>query len=84
MHVICKKCGSKINVAGRPKGSTQTSNIRLQGNVRVEGGGISFGPGGSISFSPGGSIGFGKPKPSTFVCTECGQSDTYLPEEILD
>lgn len=84
MHVICKKCGSKIRVASRPKGSTQTSNVQLRGNVRVEGSRISFGRGGSISFRPGGSIGFGKPKPSEFVCMECGHTDTYLPEEILE
>jgi len=84
MHVICKKCGSKISVASHPKGSTQTSNVKLRGNVRVEGSSISFGRGGSISFRPGGSIGFGKPKPSEFVCVECGHADTYLPEEILE
>jgi len=84
MYVICKKYSSKINVASRPKGSTQTSNTRLRGNVRVEGSKISFGPGGSISFRQGGSISFGKPRPSEFVCSECGHTDTYLPEEILE
>lgn len=84
MHVICKKCGFRINVASRPQGSTQTSNVRLRGNVRVEGGKISFGRGGSIAFRPGGSISFGKPGPSEFVCMECGHADTYLPEEILE
>jgi len=84
MHVICKKCGLQINVANRPRGSTKTSGVQLQGNVRVEGGGLSFGPGGSISFKPGGSIGFGKPGPSQFVCMECGHTDTYSPEDIID
>jgi|Deesub1362A_J573_1020465.scaffolds.fasta_scaffold01440_9 hypothetical protein len=84
MHVICKKCGSRIEVARRPRGSTQTCNVQLQGNVRLEGGGISFGPGGSISFRPGGLISFGKPRASEFVCIECGHTDTYLPEEILE
>jgi len=84
MYVVCKKCGSKIEVASRPKGSTQTKNVRLQGNVKVEGGGISFGPGGGIAFGPGGSIGFGKPIPSNFVCMECGHNDTYLAEDITD
>lgn len=60
MYVDCKRCGAKIQVAGRPRGSTRTSNVRFEGNVRVEGGGIGFGPGGRVSFSKGGSIGFRK------------------------
>ena len=84
MHVNCRKCGARIEVAGRPKGSTRTSNVRLQGNVRVEGGGISFGPGGSVSFGPGGSIGFGKPVASEFTCMECGHTDKYSADEIID
>lgn len=84
MHVVCKNCGSKIQVAGRPRGSTQTSNVRLSGNVHVEGGGISFGPGGSISFGPGGSIGFGPPVKSEFTCMECGHKDTYASDEIQE
>lgn len=84
MYANCKKCGAKIQVAGRTKGSTQTSNVRLQGNVRVEGGAISFGPGGSISFGPGGSISFGGPVPSQFTCIECGHSDKYTSDDIKD
>ena len=84
MHVVCKNCGSHITVSGRPKGSTQTSNVRLSGNVHVEGGAINFGRGGSISFGRGGSISFGKPISSTFVCTECGHTDAYLPEDIQE
>ena len=82
MYVTCKKCGSRIEVSGRPEGSTQTSNVRLEGDVRVEGGRISFGPGGKISFGPGGAVGFGKPQPSEFVCIECGHADSYMPDEI--
>lgn len=84
MYVSCKKCKARIEVAGRPKGSTSTSNVHLQGNVRVEGGRISFGPGGSISFGPGGFISFGKPVPSEFTCIQCGHTDEYSPEEIED
>lgn len=84
MHVICKKCGRKIAVAGRPKGSTTISNIKVKGNVRVGGGGIGFGPGGSISFGPGGSIGFGAPQRSSFSCMACGTAAEYEPDEIKD
>jgi hypothetical protein len=79
MHVTCKKCGADIAVAGRPSGSTQIQDVRLEGNVRVEGGRISFGPGGRIVFGEGGSIGFGEPTPSQFVCLECGHADRYVP-----
>jgi hypothetical protein len=56
----------------------------MSGNVQVEGGKISFGPGGSISFGRGGSVGFGKPVESQFVCVECGHTDSYLPQDIVD
>ena len=83
MYVLCKKCGSRIEVANRPSGFTQTSNVKMKGNVNVEGGKISFGRGGSISFGPGGSLSFGGPVPSEFTCMECGHTDVYNPEEIL-
>lgn len=84
MHVLCKKCGSKIAVADRPTGTTSLKNVNAQGNVRVGGGGIGFGPGGSISFSPGGTIGFGEPQGSLFACFSCGTTASYAPEEIKD
>jgi len=84
MHVICKKCGTKIEVTGRPKGSTSLSNIQVKGNVHVGGGGIGFGTGGSISFGPGGGIGFGGPQKSTFSCMACGATAEYEPNEIKD
>lgn len=84
MHVICKKCSGKIAVAGRPSGSTSVQNVKVQGNVRVGGGGIGFGPGRGISFGQGGSIGFGGPKNSTFTCPSCGHVADYSPDEIKD
>ena len=84
MHVICKNCGSKIAVAGRPGGTTSLRNVNIQGNVQARGGGIGFGPGGSISFGPGGSIGFGPPQNSPFTCPSCGKTAEYPPDEILD
>ena len=85
MHVNCKKCGSKIAVAGRPAGSTTVgSNVSVQGPVNVQGGGISFGPGGGISFGPGGGIGFGAPTQSQFTCFTCGTTSAYSANEILD
>lgn len=84
MHVVCKKCGAKIAVAGRPTGSTSLSNVRVQGNVRVGGGGIAFGPGGGISFGPGGAIGFGEPQKSPFACLACGTTEEYVPDDIKD
>ena len=84
MHVMCKKCGGKIAVAGRPKGSTALSKVQVTGNVTVGGGGIGFGPDGSISFGPGGSIGFGAPQKSAFSCMACGASAEYEPNEIKD
>jgi|WetSurMetagenome_2_1015567.scaffolds.fasta_scaffold844793_1 hypothetical protein len=84
MHVICKKCGGKIAVAGRPRGTTTINNIQVKGNVSVGGGTIGFGPGGSISFGPGGSIGLGGPQKSGFSCMECGTDAEYEPNEIKD
>jgi DNA-directed RNA polymerase subunit RPC12/RpoP len=84
MYVICKKCQNKIPVAGRPSGSTSLTGVRTEGNVRLEGGAISFGDGGSISFGPGGSIGFGAPQDSPFACPKCGSLLKYAPHEILD
>lgn len=84
MFVICKKCNDKIPVATRPSGSTNTQGTRIQGNVRIEGGSISFGPGGSISFGPGGSLSLGGPVSSPFTCPNCRSRFDYLPEEILD
>ena len=84
MHVICKKCGSKIAVAGRPIGSTSISNVQVKGNVHVGEGGIGFGSGGSISFGPGGNIGFGGPQVSSFSCMACGAAAEYESNEIKD
>jgi len=86
MHVVCKSknCGAQIPIAGRPEGSTGLDNVRVQGNVNVSGGKVSFGPGGKVSFGPGGMIAFGPPKPSQFVCPECGHVDLYHPDEFLD
>lgn len=84
MHVICKECSHKILVAGRPMGSTSLKNVRPEGNVRIDGGSISFGPGGSISFGQGGSIGFGPPQTSPFTCPNCGSEFDYEATEILD
>lgn len=84
MHVICKKCGSKIAVAGRPKGSTSLANVQVKGNVSVGGGRIGFGRGGSISLRPGGRIGFGGPQKSSFSCMACGTIAEYEPSEIKD
>ena len=84
MHVICKKCSTRIAVAGRPAGSTSLQNVRVQGNVHVGGGGIGFGSGGTISFGPGGSIGFGAPRPSSFACPSCGHVAEYPPDDIKD
>lgn len=84
MHVICKKCGSKIAVAGRPKGLTSVSNVQVKGNVHVGGGAIGFGPGGSISFGHGGSIGFGDSQKSNFSCMACGTAAGYKPDEIRE
>ena len=84
MHVKCKECGEKIPVAGRPTGGTKLSGVRTFGNVRVEGGSISFGPGSGISFGPGGGISFGPPPKSEFTCPSCGKAREYDPEEILN
>ncbi len=84
MHVLCKKCGSKISVAGRPTGSNSVSNVQLHGNVHVGDGAIRFGEGGKISFGPGGGISFGAAQNSTFSCMSCGSSAEYAPNEIRD
>ena len=84
MYVLCKKCKAKIIVAKKPGGSTRVSGVQVKGNVRIDGGQISFGPGGSISFGPGGSIGFGPPVNSEFICTECGHIDEYQPEDFIE
>jgi hypothetical protein len=84
MHVVCKKCATKIAVAGRPTGFTSLKNVGVQGNVHVGGGRISFGPGGSISFGPGGGIGLGGPQNSPFTCPACGATAEYASEEIKD
>jgi hypothetical protein len=84
MHVICKNCKCKIVVSGKPGGSTNLSGVQATGNVKIDGGSISFGPGGGISFGPGGSISFGPPPKSQFVCTDCGHIDTYDPEDFIE
>lgn len=84
MHVVCKNCQAQIQVIGRPEGSTGLDSLRVEGNVSVSGGKISFGPGGKISFGRGGKIGFGPPKPSQFVCPECGHVDVYHPDEFIE
>jgi len=84
MHVICKGCGHKIPVAGRPKGSTNVEGVNVEGNVHIDGGSITFGPGGSISFGPGGGIGFGTPRPSTFACPKCHSTFEYTADEIQE
>ena len=84
MYVICKKCRSKIAVAGRPTGSTSVSNVQIRGNVHVDGGSIGFGPGGMISFGRGGAVGFGGRQESTFSCMACGTTSQYTPDEIKD
>jgi hypothetical protein len=82
MHVICKKCGGKIVVAGRPKGFTSLSGVQTGGGVNVRGGEIRLGPGGSIAFGPGGTVGFGGPRNSSFTCPACGSTGEYRPDEI--
>jgi len=84
MHVKCKSCGNRIPVAGRPRGGTRLSGVRTFGKVRVEGGGIAFGPGGGISFGPGGGIAFGPPPKSEFTCPDCHNTNTYGADEIVD
>lgn len=84
MHVICKKCGHKIEVVGRPSGSTNIEGVRLEGNVRVDGGSVTFGPGGSIVFGPSGSMSFGPPSTSEFLCPKCGNIAEYSADEIAD
>jgi len=84
MHVLCKNCGKQIAVAGRPGGSTNLDGVRLEGNVHVDGGSITFGPGGSIVFGPGGSMAFGPPPASEFECPRCGHKAKYESKEILD
>lgn len=85
MYVICKKCGAKIAVANRPSGFTRTSGTRFEGNVRLEGGRISFGPGGGkLIFDDSGVLGFGPPIASEFSCVDCGHVDSYHAEEIKD
>ena len=84
MHVKCKKCGCRIPVAGRPKGSTKATGVKTEGNVRIDGGGIALGPGGSISFGPGGSIGFGAATKSQFACPSCQSAHDYAADEIVE
>ena len=84
MHVKCKGCGESIPVAGRPTGGTRLSGVRTSGNVRVEGGKISFGPGGGIRFGPGGIMAFGPPPKSEFMCPGCLETHEYGGEEILE
>ena len=84
MHVICKKCGHHIPVAGRPGGSTNIEGVALEGNVHVEGGKISFGEGGAINFGSGGSISFGPPEESEFACPKCRHVAGYTADEITD
>ncbi len=85
MHVICKNCQHRIPVAGRPTGSTSLNdNVRVEGDVQIDGGSIRFGPGGGISLGPGGSISFGPPKTSPFTCVNCGSTNEYETVEILE
>ena len=84
MFVLCKKCKAKIQVSGKPKGTTGVSGVRVKGNVNISGGQISFGPGGSISFGPGGGISLGPAQDSEFVCTECGHTDKYRPDDFIE
>jgi hypothetical protein len=84
VHVNCRECAARILVSGRSRGSSSASGVRLEGNVSIGGGAISFGPGGKLSFGPGGSVGFGPPRPSTFVCRICGHSAQYTSDEIYD
>jgi hypothetical protein len=81
LHVICKKCSSKIRVAGQPAGTTTLGGVHAQG-VRVTGGAIEFGPGGKVSFGPGGAVGFGPPAASEFACPYCGHTAKYEASEI--
>jgi len=84
MHVICKNCSAKIIVASKPSGHTTMSNVRTEGNVKVSGGKISFGPGGKLSFGSDGKVGFGPAVKSTFMCMSCGKSNEYENNEIVD
>jgi hypothetical protein len=84
MNVLCKSCKRKIAVSGKPGGSTNLSGVQVTGDVKIQGGGIAFGPGGGISFGPGGGISFGPPPKSEFVCTECGHIDTYGAEDFIE
>lgn len=84
MHVKCKNCQKPILVSGKPGGGTNLSGIQVKGDVKIDGGSISFGPGGSIGFGPGGSISFGPPPTSRFVCTNCGHEAEYKPEDFVE
>jgi ribosomal protein S27E len=83
-HVKCKKCGARIEVASKPTGGTNVSNVRAFGPVNISGGSISFGPGGGIAFGEGGAIAFGPAPSSRFTCMECGQSNDYSADEITE
>jgi len=85
MFVICKSCKSKIAVSHRPSGGVSASEVKIEGNVRMKDGGLTFGPGGKVSFGPGGSIGFsGRPPKSSFTCTSCGSTHEYDAQDIKD
>lgn len=84
MHVVCKHCDHEIPVAGKPSGSTNLEGVRLEGNVHVDGGSVTFGPGGSIVFGSGGSMSLGPPPESEFMCPKCGKSATYSADEIVE
>ena len=84
MYVTCKKCANKIPVAGRPSGFTSVDGIRAEGNIRIDGGRISFGEGGRIRFGEGGKLRLGTPVNSQFGCFKCKSTFEYRPEEILD
>lgn len=84
MYVNCKKCGGRIEVSHRPGGGTSLRNVKPSGNVKIEGGKITFVQGGSLSFGRGGSVSFLTVPKSTFTCFECGHTDEYLSGEIKD
>ena len=81
MHVICKKCGTKILIQDWPAGTNSLSNVSVSGNVNIGGGAIGFGPGGSISFSPGGSIALGGPPKARIQCGACNSIAEYERQE---
>ena len=84
MYVLCKSCGNKIPVAGKPTGSTSMENVQTEGNVDISGGRISLGKGGKISLGKGGKISLGSTAKSSISCPDCGQANDYLQNDFIE